>query len=234
MRILEVNNISKSIGNKKIIDNVSFSIDSGTIIGLVGNNGVGKSSILKAITGLFRIDEGSITINGYNLNKEAFEALSKVGSSIEESAFYDFLSGYDNLFIYCNEKEINSIVEFIGLKDSIFKKVGEYSLGMKQRLSLGIALANNPDLIILDEPTNGLDPKGIIELRNKLIELKKNGKAIIVSSHILSELDKLCDQILFINEGKIIKSIIPKKEKDSLENIYSKIEKEYYEKKYLC
>lgn len=235
MNILEVSNISKTISNKRLINDVSFSICEGKIIGLVGNNGAGKSSILKAITGLFRIDDGKIVINGYDLSKEPFEALKCVGATIENNEFYDFLSGYDNLYIYSeNQRALQNTIEFIGLEKDIFKKVSTYSLGMKSRLSLGIALINNPDLIILDEPTNGLDPKGIIELRNKLLSLKKNRKAIIISSHLLSEIEKICDEIYFVKDGMIIEKVIVKSQKDNLEDIYNRVEKEYYEEKYLC
>lgn len=235
MKILEVNNISKSLGNKKIINNVSFDLNSGKIIGFVGNNGAGKTSIFKAITGLFRIDEGSIKINGYDVTTEPFEALNHVGATIENNEFYDFLSGYDNLYIYSENKELlRKTIEFIGLKNDIFKKVKTYSLGMKARLSLGIALVNNPDLILLDEPTNGLDPSGIIELRNKLLKLKRDGKSIIISSHILSEIEKVCDEIFFIRDGTIVRNVVVSKVSESLESLYSKVESEYDEEKYLC
>ena len=133
-----------------------------------------------------------------------------------------------------NQRALQNTIEFIGLEKDIFKKVSTYSLGMKSRLSLGIALINNPDLIILDEPTNGLDPKGIIELRNKLLSLKKNRKAIIISSHLLSEIEKICDEIYFVKDGMIIEKVIVKSQKDNLEDIYNRVEKEYYEEKYLC
>ena len=238
MNILEVSNISKTISNKRLINDVSFSVCEGKIIGLVGNNGAGKSSILKAITGLFRIDDGKIVINGYDLSKEPFEALKCVGATIENNEFYDFLSGYDNLYIYSeNQRALQNTIEFIGLEKDIFKKVSTYSLGMKSRLSLGIALAgtlvSNPKVIILDEPTNGLDPKGIIELRSKLLSLKKNRKAIIISSHLLSEIEKICDEIYFVKDGMIIEKVIVKSQKDNLEDIYNRVEKEYYEEKYL-
>lgn len=234
MKVLEVKNISKKIGDKKIIDNVSFEINSSSIIGLVGNNGAGKTSILKAITGLYRIDSGSIKICGIDAIKDSFDTLKHIGASVEENCFYEFLNGYENLIIYSNSSNVDKIIDFIGLRDTIYKKVSTYSLGMKQRLSLGIALVNNPDIIILDEPTNGLDPKGIIELRNKLLSLKENGKSVLICSHNLSELEKICDEILFIKDGKIIDKVLPKKIKDSLESIYSKIEREYENKKYLC
>lgn len=234
MKVLEVKNISKKIGNKIVIDNVSLSVNSGTIVGLIGDNGAGKSSIMKAITSLIRIDKGSIKICGTEIHEDAYECLKHVGASIEESYFYDFLNGYENLKIYSNRNNFDDIIDFIGLRDSIHKKVKTYSLGMKQRLSLGIALVNDPDLIILDEPTNGLDPKGIIDLRNKLITLKQCGKAIIICSHLLSEVEKICDEIYFIKDGKIIDKLLPKKVNKDLEEVYSKINMAYENKKYLC
>lgn len=231
MHLLEVNDVSKSIGKKKILNNINFKLDRGKVIGLVGNNGAGKSSLLKVITGLYRADEGNISINGFNLNKEPFEALKYVGATIENNEFYDFLSGYDNLYIYSDSRvDIFNVASFVGIKDVINKKVKTYSLGMKTRLSLGIAIINDPDLIILDEPTNGLDPSGVIEFRNKILKLKDQGKGIIISSHILSDLEKICDEVIFIDSGKIIKNVNNRNHRVSLEEIYKNIERNNLEK----
>lgn len=234
MEILKIDNISKSFNNKKIIDNVSLNIDSGTIVGLVGKNGAGKSSLMKAITGLIEVDAGSITVCGIDVKSDRKDALRHIGATIENNDFYEFLTGYENLrtFTECS-RNLNEIIEYVGLKKDINKKVSTYSLGMKTRLSLAIVLANNPDILILDEPTNGLDPNGIIELRNKLLSLKKQGKVIIISSHMLDEINKICDEIIFINDGKIIKKVNASK-KLNLESLFSNIEKEYYEERYLC
>lgn len=231
MYLLEVNDVSKTIGKKKILENVSFNLKKGKVLGLIGNNGAGKSSLLKAITGLYRIDTGYIGINGLDLTKEPFEALKHVGATIENNEFYDFLSGYDNLYIYSDNKDdIFNTASFVGIKEVMNKKVKTYSLGMKTRLSLAIALINNPDLIILDEPTNGLDPSGVIEFRNKILTLKESGKGILISSHILSDLEKICDDVIFIDSGRIIRHINNSSHKCSLEKIYKEIERNNFEK----
>ncbi len=208
MNILEVKNLTKTIGKKKILDDISFSIEEGKIIGLVGVNGAGKSTLLKTIVGLYHIDKGNITINNYDLKKDFDKAISIVGAMIEEPAMYDYLTGEENLNLFkimlknVSEEKVKEIVKLVSLEGSIYKKLKTYSLGMRQRLGLAHCLLNNPKLIILDEPTNGLDPLGINDLRNFLKSLKD--VTIIISSHILSEIENICDEAIFIDKGKII------------------------------
>ena len=204
VNVIDVKNISKTIGKNKLINDISFNIDEGTIVGLVGRNGAGKTTLMKCLTGLLDVDTGSVNICSYDMKNERDYALKHIGASIEMPMFYPDLTGYENLNAFSESKSsIAYVIEYIGLKNEIFKKVRVYSLGMKARLMIGMTLLNNPELIILDEPTNGLDPKGIIELRNILIRLKEEGKTIIISSHILSEIEKICDEIYFICGGDI-------------------------------
>jgi ABC-2 type transport system ATP-binding protein len=210
MNILEVNHISKSFSGKKILDNISFSISEGEIVGFVGPNGAGKTTTIRLITNLIHSDKGNVSICGCDLIKEREKALSNAAAIIENPSLYTFLSGFDNIdFIRkinnISKEKVNKIIEFIGLSDRINDKVKKYSLGMKQRLALGICLLTEPKLLILDEPTNGLDPSGTLELRKILVSLTKENKtSILISSHILSEIEKICDKIIFIKDGKII------------------------------
>lgn len=211
MNILSVKNLSKSY-NKKVLDNVSFSIDSGEIIGLVGPNGVGKTTLMKIISLLIKPDSGQVSICDINSKGHREEYLSKFSCTIESPALYENLTGYDNIeFIRdinkVSKEYMNEILQFVNVGKMIKEKVKNYSLGMKQRLGLGMALLTSPKLLILDEPTNGLDPDGSMEFRKLLLQLaKEKDMAILISSHILSELDKTCQKILFLKDGKILKS----------------------------
>ena len=210
MNILHCENISKKIGKKEIIKNVSFDIDSGDIMGFIGMNGAGKTAIIKSILNLQHIDKGKVIINGYDINKDYINAIKRVGAIVENPVFYNNLSGRKNLEIksriYKNTN-IEEIIELVGLKDRINDKVSKYSLGMKQRLGIALSLVNNPNLLILDEPTNGLDPEGFKMLRNILLKLKNRGAAILISSHILSELDNICNKVCIIKDGILINNI---------------------------
>ncbi|MGL5068003.1 MAG: ABC transporter ATP-binding protein [Sarcina sp.] len=214
MNILKVNKINKTYKRKRVLENIEFSIKEGEIVGLIGPNGAGKTTIMKIITGLLKADSGSITIDGLALEKNRVEYLSKFSSIIETPSLYEILSGYDNInFIRkinnIPKEKMDSILKFININENIYMKVKNYSLGMKQRLALGIALLTESQLLILDEPTNGLDPKGIIEFRNLLESLVIERKiSVLISSHMLAELDKICTKILFIKEGKLIDNIV--------------------------
>lgn len=213
MNIIELQNVSKTIRKKKIIKNVSLSIEKGQVFGLLGPNGAGKTTLLKMILGLLRTDNGKIVIAGHSIADDMQIIVKNVGALIESPAFYPYLSGWDNLRVFslmshANKNDIKEIVNVIGLEDQIEKKVSAYSLGMKQRLGLGIALLKNPQIIILDEPTNGLDPLGIAELRTYLHNIShKKGVTVIVSSHMLSEMNMLCDKFAIIANGKLVKVI---------------------------
>lgn len=206
---LEVKNVTKQIGNNLIIDDVSFCLEKGKIYGLVGANGSGKSTLLKMILGLYKF-KGDIVINGFNIRTNYKDALTNIGGIVDYVSFYGYLTAYENLryfaLLYGVEYErIDVIMLLVGLNRDK-KIVKKYSLGMKQRLGIAIALLKDPNILILDEPTNGLDPKGIKELRELLLSLKD--KTVIVSSHIISEIEKFVDEVIFINDKKIIQKKI--------------------------
>lgn len=209
--VLDVRNVTKKYKNKTVVNKVSFNVVRGEIFGFVGPNGAGKSTTLKMICGLSAPTSGDIFINGKSVKYNFEKAIEHVGAFIDTPEMYPYLSGYDNLKILASlygsdaVKRIPKLVELVGLKNRINDKFSKYSLGMKQRLALAQAMLNQPDLLILDEPTNGLDPNGIIEIRNILKNMaKKYDIAIIVSSHNLAELELLCDTITIIDKGKII------------------------------
>ncbi len=204
MNYLQITNLTKSYGETIILDNVNLSIDSGEIVGLLGRNGAGKSTLMKCIVGLVRKDYGKIKFNGLVSNK--------FGYLIEYPAFYPNLSAYDNLKIFASilnvcDKRIKDIIDIVGLTKHGDKIFANYSLGMKQRLGLGRVLLTDPDLLILDEPFNGLDPSGVIEIRGLLKELAKSGKSILISSHNLPEIERIVDQINLIHNTKIVNSV---------------------------
>lgn len=210
MSILEMKNISKKFGNRQVLKSISFSVEEGEIVGFVGPNGAGKTTTLKVLANLIFPDEGTVVIGGHDLFSEREEALSCIGGIIENPGLYSFLSGRDNLNFIKNlrnvsEEKMDFIIEYIGLSSRINDTVKNYSLGMKQRLALGMSLLTDPKLLILDEPTNGLDPTGTIELRDLLKKLSKENKiSVLISSHILSEIDRISDKVVFIKEGEII------------------------------
>lgn len=208
-KILEVRNLTKTIGKTKILDDISFEIGENKIVGLVGQNGAGKSTLLKTLVGLYIPTSGNVKINGYDLKKEYEKAMESVGCVIENPVMYDYLTGEYNLNIFklmfknISEDRIKEIVKLLSIENYKDKKLKLYSLGMKQRLGLAQALLNKPKLLILDEPTNGLDPLGISDLRKLLRSL--NGVSILISSHLLSEIETICDEVIFIDRGRIIK-----------------------------
>ncbi|MEF9951991.1 MAG: ABC transporter ATP-binding protein [Clostridium sp.] len=209
--ILELNNVSKIIGKKKIVDSVSFKVEKGEIFGFLGPNGAGKTTTIKMITGLISIDEGEIFIDGKNTKTMFESALEGVGGIIENPEMYGYLSGLDNLKLYArmhggiSKERIDEVVKLVKLGERIKDKVKTYSLGMRQRLGVAQALLHSPKLLILDEPTNGLDPMGIKELRQTLRNLSETeGLAVVVSSHLLSEMELMCDRFGIIDAGKII------------------------------
>lgn len=210
MEILSLTGISKKISNKIILDNINLSVNKGEIFGFLGPNGAGKTTTIKIITGLMKPSSGKIIINDIDLQKQKVKAISNLGAIVENPSLYGFLSGIDNLKIVAKLrgvkiKELDYIIDMIGLKDRMKDKVKTYSLGMKERLAIGCALVGNPKLLILDEPTNGLDPEGIIELRNIIKKLSNEHKmTIFLSSHQLNEVEQICTRVAFINKGKIV------------------------------
>ena len=201
MDVLTVEHLTKKIGNKTILEDVSLNLNRGHIIGLVGANGAGKTSLMKVILGYSSYQEGTFRIIE-NKNKK-----SNVGALIENPGIYPFMSGYDNLKLLNETKnthDIDTIVSQLDMDDYIHNKAKTYSLGMKQKLGIAIAFLNQPQLIILDEPMNGLDPKAVRDVRELIVKKAKEGFTFLISSHILSELVKITNSILIINKGKLI------------------------------
>lgn len=227
MEILSVSNLNKSY-SKKVLDNLNFTINKGEVVGLVGPNGAGKTTLMRILCLLSKADSGEVKLCGISNNnkKDREKYLSNLSAIIETPALYENLSGYDNIDLIrrinnLSKERMNEMIEFINIGDMIKHKVKQYSLGMKQRLALGISLLNSPNLLILDEPTNGLDYDGIIEFRKLISEIvSKNQVSVIISSHILSEIEKLCQRILFLKECKLIDENISK---DSVDDMYKSI-----------
>lgn len=213
MSVLEVKNLTKKFGKRVILDRVSVTLEEGEVVGLVGPNGAGKSTFIKSILGLYNIDEGDVKICGFDVYKQHRDALSKVGCIVENPDMYQNISGRKNLKICAlmndlpKNTDIDSVVHLVRMESRIDDKVKTYSLGMKQRLGLASALLNHPKLLILDEPINGLDPQGIMELRQIVRDLSKKDKmTVLISSHILAEIGQMCDRIIMIDQGKIVDS----------------------------
>ena len=209
-KVLEVSHLSKSFGNRKILDDINLEIFEGDIVGLIGPNGAGKTTLIKTILNLYHYDKGNVKICGYDTKLELKKALTKIGCIIENPDMYENITGRKNLQIteilsIDDDKEYtDKIIRLVKLEDRINDKVKTYSLGMKQRLGLANALLKHPKFLILDEPTNGLDPLGIKELRDILKKISQdNNMSILISSHILSEVENLCDRIIIIDKGKI-------------------------------
>lgn len=211
-QVLLLDNVYKSIKNKEIVKGISFSINEGEVLGFLGPNGAGKSTTLRMIVGLSSPTSGKIIIDGHSITKDYVKAMSKVGCIIEGPDMYNYLSGHENLKMLASmnknvtAKDITKAVELVGMQNRINDKVSTYSLGMKQRLGLAQALIHKPKLLILDEPTNGLDPSGINEFRHIIKDLaKKENIAILISSHLISEVELMCDTVAIIKNGTLIK-----------------------------
>lgn len=211
--ILKCENLYKNFGKKQILKNVSFEIYSGDILGFIGPNGAGKTTTIKLILGLQGITQGKVEINGYNIENQFEKAIEKVGAIVENPDLYMYLTGYENLKLISNlydnidKNRIDEVVKLVKLEKRINDKVSKYSLGMRQRLGIAQAILHKPNLLILDEPTNGLDPEGIKEMRELLINLAQKEKmAILISSHNLAELDNLSTKVCIIKNGEIIET----------------------------
>ncbi len=211
--ILKCENLCKKFGKKQILHNVSLEIKEGDILGFIGPNGAGKTTTIKLILGLQSITSGKVYINGYDIEKQFTKAIEKVGAIVENPDMYMYLSGKDNLKLVANmykgirEEDIDRVVKLVKLENRINDKVSKYSLGMRQRLGIAQAILHKPNLLILDEPTNGLDPEGIKEMRELLINLAQEEKmAILISSHNLAELDNFCNKVCIIKNGAVIET----------------------------
>ena len=211
--VLECKNLNKKIGKKEILNNVSLEVKEGDILGFIGPNGAGKTTTIKLILGLQKINSGEVKINGYDIEKQFEKAIEKVGTIVENPDLYLYMSGLENLKIIArlyknvDEKRIEEVIKLVGLENRIKDKVSKYSLGMRQRLGIAQAILHKPNLLILDEPTNGLDPEGIKQLRDLLTKLaKEENMGILISSHNLAELESFCNKISIIQNGKIIET----------------------------
>ena len=220
--ILKISNLSKSYGSKVVLDDVSFDVKKGRIYGFIGENGAGKTTAIRAITGLSPVTHGKVEIFGSSDDKGLVEARKKIGCLVERPILELNKSARDNLLsqelLYGNtdSTKIDKVLNRVGLGDVKNKKVADFSLGMKQRLGIALALINNPELLILDEPVNGLDPMGMVEVRELLISLcRDDGITIVISSHILAELYQLATDYIIISHGRII-STLSKFELDDL------------------
>jgi ABC-2 type transport system ATP-binding protein len=209
--VVQIRNLTKRIGNKTIIDGLTFDVPKGEVFGFLGPNGAGKTTTIRMMVGLMSITEGEILIEGHSVSKNFEKAIAHVGAIVENPEMYKFLSGYQNLIHFARmvpgvtKERIDELVKLVGLENRIHDKVKRYSLGMRQRLGVAQALLHKPSVLILDEPTNGLDPAGIRELRDYLRKLaQEEGIAVIVSSHLLSEMELMCDRIAIIQNGKLV------------------------------
>ncbi|TMV48706.1 ABC transporter ATP-binding protein [Paenibacillus mesophilus] len=209
--IISLRNVTKRIGRTTIIDDLTFDVPQGEIFGFLGPNGAGKTTTIRMIVGLMSITKGQILIRGKNIKTEFEQAIRHVGAIVENPEMYKYLSGYHNLVHYARmvpgvtKERIDEVVSRVKLENRIHDKVSKYSLGMRQRLGVAQALLHRPSLLILDEPTNGLDPAGIRELRDYLRHLTRaEGITVIVSSHLLSEMELMCDRVAILQRGKLV------------------------------
>jgi len=210
--IVQIKNLKKKIGKKLIIDDLSFEVRPGEVFGFLGPNGAGKTTTIRMLLGLISITEGEIYINGFSIKKDFEKAIAHVGGIVENPDLYKYLTGYQNLVQYCRmypdvkKERINEVIKIVGLDKRVNDKVKTYSLGMRQRLGFAQSLLNSPSLLVLDEPTNGLDPAGIHELRTHLRKLAaEENIAVLVSSHLLSEMELMCDRVGIIQNGKLVR-----------------------------
>ncbi|KIL44508.1 ABC transporter ATP-binding protein [Jeotgalibacillus soli] len=209
--VVQLQNVTKKIKGRTIIDHVSFDVYGGEVFGFLGPNGAGKTTTIRMIVGLMSLTEGDVLIEGKSIKTDFEGAIQHVGAIVENPEMYQFLSGYKNLVHFArmykgitNEK-INEVIKLVGLEKRIHDKVKTYSLGMRQRLGIAQSLLHDPKVLILDEPTNGLDPAGIREIRDYIRRLaKERDMAVIVSSHLLSEMEMMCDRIGIIQAGKLV------------------------------
>lgn len=211
--ILRCENLKKNFGKKEILKGVSLKLTEGDILGFIGPNGAGKTTTIKLILGLQSITSGRVFINGYDIETDFTKAIEGVGTIVESPDLYMYMSGYENLKLVANlyknvdKQRIDEIVKLVGLENRIKDKVSKYSLGMRQRLGIAQAILHKPNLLILDEPTNGLDPEGIKEVKTLLKKLaEEENMAILISSHNLAELDTFCNKICIIKNGEVVET----------------------------
>lgn len=213
MKILECKDLKKRIGKKEILKGVDLELCEGDILGFIGPNGAGKTTTIKLILGLQSISSGTVSINGYDIKKDFVPAIERVGAIVENPDMYMYLSGRQNLNMIARlykgvtKERVEEVIKISGLSNRIDDKVSKYSLGMRQRLGIAAAILHKPNVLILDEPTNGLDPEGIKELRDLLLNLASEEKmGILISSHNLFELESFCNKVCIIQNGSVIES----------------------------
>ncbi len=213
--VLQISHLNKTLGNRRILKDVSFETYSGEVFGFLGPNGAGKTTTIKIAVGLLMLDDGEIRIAGHDLCREFEPAMAQVGGIVENPEFYGYLTGYENLKIYADvhegvtEERIKEVVHLVGLDNRIGEKVAKYSLGMRQRLGVAQAILHRPRLLVLDEPTNGLDPAGTKALRDIIRRLAhEEGISVLVSSHLMSEMEMMCDRVGIITDG-VLRSVKP-------------------------
>lgn len=235
--IISIQHLSKSFGTFQAVKDVSFQVFKGDVFGFLGPNGAGKSTSMRCMLSLIKADSGDIRLFDLPIKNHREEILRRTGSIVEKPDFYKYLSAYRNLDIfarisgtYSSKKEIYAMLDFVGLNGREHDKVGGFSHGMKQRLGIAQTLLHNPDLIVLDEPTTGLDPQGIIDIRNLILRLKnEHQKTILLSSHDLSEIEMIANRMVIINKGKsIVEGSV--KELMSTENLFIRLEVEPQQK----
>lgn len=211
--MITIKNLSKSFGKAKILDKISLSVKKGEVLGFLGPNGAGKTTTLKTIIGLVRTTSGEIQIN--NIDSKNIQSHQHLGYMPEDPYFYEYLTGREFLIFVAElqkivkteaRKQAGELLKLVGLGGEVKKYIRDYSKGMRQRLGIAQALVGDPEILLLDEPLDGLDPIGRAEVKNILLDLKKQGKTILLSSHILADIEELCDRVVIINKGKIIKT----------------------------
>lgn len=229
--VLEVKDVSKTFKKHSVVKSISFNVNRGEILGFLGPNGAGKTTTIRMITGLMKPDSGEISVCHTSIQSSFEEAIKHIGAIVETPHLYQYMTGMENIKYFAaargniTEEQIKEAAHLSGLEKRLNDKVKDYSLGMKQRLGLAVALLHDPDLLILDEPTNGLDPAGTRELREFLKDFAhKNGKSVLVSSHILTEMQLLCDRVAIISEGelKCVKAMSEIEDQLSLEELFIK------------
>jgi len=208
---MELLNVQKKIGKREIIKGLSFTINKGEVFGFIGPNGAGKTTTIRMMVGLMKLTDGDVRILGNSIKSNFKEAVREVGAIVENPEMYPFMTGWQNLMHYARmipgvtTERVQEVIKLVGLEKPIKEKVGRYSLGMRQRLGIAQALLHSPSVLILDEPTNGLDPAGIREIRKYIRSLAaKENVAVIISSHLLSEIELMCDRIGVIKNGELV------------------------------
>jgi len=232
--MLEIQKLNKSYRRRKIIDNLNMTVYKGDIYGFLGANGEGKTTTIRMITSLIKADSGDIIINGKSVINCKNEAIRNIGAMVEAPKFYENMSGYENLELMArimpgiSDLDIQNVLDLVGLKDRGRDKFKEYSMGMKQRLGIANALLGDPELIILDEPSNGLDPYGMKEINNLIVSLvKRFDKTFIISSHLLHEMEGICNRIGILHSGKLciegeVRTLINDNNVETLEELFFK------------